>query len=182
MVDEETQDVAARRAGAPVNRDARPDPGVIEGEIAARRTHEDGPSPGPTEAAAQTSSAPAAKPVGIGARAFAAGALAGLIVCALAAGVGYYFLASKADLAESGDRLAALETQAQHGNSALDAEVNRENAAVASLDKRVNALEASASASGGAELDKRLAALESANVELAPNIAAAKETAQRLAT
>ena len=36
MVDEETQDVAAKRAGAPVNRDARPDPGVIEGEIAAR--------------------------------------------------------------------------------------------------------------------------------------------------
>ena len=45
MVDEETQDVAARRAGAPVNRDARPDPGVIEGEIAARARDEDGPSP-----------------------------------------------------------------------------------------------------------------------------------------
>ena len=45
MVDEETQDVAARRAGAPVNRDARPDPGVIEGEIAARGAHEDVPSP-----------------------------------------------------------------------------------------------------------------------------------------
>ena len=45
MVDEETQDVAARRAGAPVNRDARPDPGVIEGEIAARNAREVGPSP-----------------------------------------------------------------------------------------------------------------------------------------
>ena len=110
-----------------------------------------------------------------------AGALAGLIVCALAAGAGYYFLASKADLAESGDRLAALETQAQRGNSALDAEANRENAAVASLDKRVKALEASASASGGAEPDKRVGALEAANAALAPDIAAVKETAQRLA-
>ena len=36
MVDDETQDVSARPAGAPPNRDARPDPGVIDGEIAAR--------------------------------------------------------------------------------------------------------------------------------------------------
>ena len=42
MVDEETQDVAAGPAGAPVNRDARPDPGVIEGEIAARSADEAG--------------------------------------------------------------------------------------------------------------------------------------------
>jgi hypothetical protein len=182
MVDEDTQNVAAEPAGAPVNRDARPDPGVIEGEIAGRAADEVGPPPRAAEAAAQTSSAPAAKPVRIGVRAFAAGALAGLIVCALTAGIGYNFLASKADLAESGDRLAALETQAQRGNTALDAEASRENAAIASLDKRVNVLEASASAPGGAEFDKRLAALEAANAELAPNIAAAKETAQRLAT
>ena len=77
-------------------------------------------------------------------------------------------MASKADLAESGDRLAALETQAQRGNTALDAEAKRESAAVASLDKRVNALEASASASGGAELDKRVSALEAANAENGP--------------
>jgi hypothetical protein len=182
MVDEETQDVAARRAGAPVNRDARPNPGVIEGEIAGRGAEEVEPSPEATDAAARSSAALAAKPVRIGARAFAAGALAALIVCALAAGAGYYFLASKTDLAESGDRLAALETQAQRGNSALDAEANRENAAVASLDKRVKALEASASASGGAEPDKRLAALEAANAALAPDIAAVKENAQRQVT
>ena len=36
MIDEETKDDPARPAGAPVNRDARRDPGVIEGEIAAR--------------------------------------------------------------------------------------------------------------------------------------------------
>ena len=168
-------------AGAPVNRDARPDPGVIEGEIAGRGADEVGSSPGATEAAAQTSSAPAAKPVRIGARAFAAGALAGLIVCALAAGAGYYFLASKADLAESGDRLAALETQAQRGNTAMDAEAKRESGAVASLDKRVSALEASAPTSGAVELDKRVSALEAANAENGPGIAAAAETAQRLA-
>jgi hypothetical protein len=193
MVDEETQDVAARRAGAPVNRDARPDPGVIEGEIAARRAHEDGPSPGAAEAATQdaatqeaatlSESAPgAAKPVRTGARAFAAGALAGLIVSALAAGVGGYFLASKADLADDANRLAGLETQAERENAAVDAEAKRESAAVASLDKRVGALEASASASGAAELDKRVSALEAANAENTPSIAAAAETAQRLAT
>src|SRR5271157_1977293 len=116
MVDEETQDVAASRAGAPVNRDARPDPGVIEGEIAARGAHEDGPSPAAAEpaseaatqeAATQSQSAPAAaKPVRTGARAFVTGALAGLIVSALAAGVGGYFLASTADLAGDANRLA----------------------------------------------------------------------------
>ncbi len=192
MVDEETQDVAARRAGAPINRDARPDPGVIEGEIAARNAREVGPSPGAAEAASeaaaheaatQSASAPAAaKPARTGARAFAAGALAGLIVSALAAGVGGYFLASKADLAEDANRLAELETQLQRENAALDAEAKREGAAVASLDKRVSALEASASASGAPELDKRVSALEAANAENAPSIAAAAETAQRLAT
>ena len=53
MVDEETEDVAARRAGGPVNRDARPDPGVIEGEIAARGADEEGPAPGAAEAASE---------------------------------------------------------------------------------------------------------------------------------
>jgi hypothetical protein len=192
MVDEETQDVAAGRAGAPVNRDARPDPGVIEGEIAAPSAHEgsaheDGPSPGAAEAASeaatQSQSAPAAaKPVRTVTRAFAAGALAGLIVSALAAGVGGYFLASKADLAEDANRLAGLETQTGRETAALDAEAKRESTAVASLDKRVSALEASDSASGAAELDKRVSALEAANAENAPSIAAATETARRLAT
>ena len=36
MVDEEIQDVSAGPTGAPVNRDAPREPGVIEGEIAAR--------------------------------------------------------------------------------------------------------------------------------------------------
>ena len=35
MIDEETKGDWSQSAGAPVNRDARPDPGVIEGEIAA---------------------------------------------------------------------------------------------------------------------------------------------------
>lgn len=192
MVDEETQDVAAGRAGAPVNRDAQPDPGAIEGEIAARSAHEDRPSPDAADAASEAatqeaatqseSAPPAAKPARTGARAFAAGALAGLIVSALAAGVGGYFLASKADLAKDASRLAGLETQAERENAALDAEAKRESAAVASFDKRVSALEASASASGAAELDKRVSALEAANAENAPSIAAATETAQRLAT
>ena len=45
----------------------------------------------------------------------------------------------------------------------------------------MSALEASAPTSGGAELDKRVSALEAANAENGPGIAAAAETAQRLA-
>ena len=105
-----------------------------------------------------------------------------MIVSALAAGVGAYFLASKADLAEDANRLAGLESQAERENTALDAEAKRESAEVASLDKRVSALEASASAPGAAELDKRVSALEAANSENAQSVAAAAETAQRLAT
>ena len=37
MVDEEIKDVSAGPTGAPVNRDARREPDVIEGEIAAQR-------------------------------------------------------------------------------------------------------------------------------------------------
>ncbi len=40
MVDEEIKDVPTGPAGAPVNRDARREPEVIEGEIAARETDE----------------------------------------------------------------------------------------------------------------------------------------------
>ena len=182
MADQETQDVAAGPAGGPVNRDSRPDPGVIEGEIAGRGADEDGPPPTATEAAAQPRSAPVAKPARTGARAFAAGALGGLIVSTLAAVVGYLFVASKTDFAEDADRLAALESQAQRENAVLDAEAKRESAAVANLDKRMSALEASASAPTAAELDKRLATLEAASAEFAPNIAAAQEAARRLAT
>jgi hypothetical protein len=182
MADQETQDVAAGPAGGPVNRYFRPDPGVVEGEVAGRGVDENGPPPNATEEGAQPRSAPVAKPTRTGARAFAAGALAGLIVSALAAGVGYLFVASKTDFAEDADRLAALESQAQRGNAALDAEAKRESAAVANLDKRMSALEANASAPTAAELDKRLAALEAASAEVAPNDAAAKEAARRLAT
>ena len=43
MVDEEIKDVSAGPTGAPVNRDARREPEVIEGEIAASEA-EDGKS------------------------------------------------------------------------------------------------------------------------------------------
>ena len=48
MVDEEIKDVSAGPTGAPVNRDARPEPEVIEGEIAGRETDDSKPSPYPT--------------------------------------------------------------------------------------------------------------------------------------
>ena len=47
MIDEETKGDPAQSASAPVNRDARPDPDVIEGEIAARETSETEPPPEP---------------------------------------------------------------------------------------------------------------------------------------
>ena len=40
MVELETRDVPAGPAGAPPNRDAPRDPGIVEGEMAARETEE----------------------------------------------------------------------------------------------------------------------------------------------
>ena len=177
MVDDETQDVSARPAGAPPNRDARPDPGVIDGEIAARGPNE--PEPPPSAAEAPESAAqprPAAAPRA-GFRGVLAGALAGLVVSALAVGAFYSLLAPGADVEDSANRLAELGAQVQQENAALDAEAKRESAAVASLDKRVSALETSGGSSG--ELDKRVAALETANADNGPKAVAAAQTAQQ---
>ena len=177
MVDDETQDVSARPAGAPPNRDARPDPGVIDGEIAARGPNEREPPPsaaGAPESAAQPRPAPAPR---AGFRGVLARALAGLVVSALAVGAFYTLLAPGADVEDSANRLAELEAQVQQENAALDAEAKRESAAVASLDKRVSALETSGGSSG--ELDKRVAALETANADNGPKAVAAAQTAQQ---
>ena len=197
MIGEEAQDVASGTAGgAPVNRDMRRDPGVIEGEVAshgaaedarpsARGAAEDAPpgAPGAKAAEQPPSSARADRPVRVGARGFAAGALAGLIVSALAAGVDYYYLTQKAGVAEqAAGRLAGLESQAQRVSDSLEAEAKRENAAVASLDKRIAALEGAAAASAAAGLDKRLDALDATSAENVTKIAAATELAERLTT
>ena len=177
MVDDETQDVSARPAGAPPNRDARPDPGVIDGEIAARGPNEREPPPsaaGAPESPAQPRPAPAPR---AGFRGVLAGALAGLVVSALAVGAFYSLLAPGADVEDSANRLAELGAQVQQENAALDAEAKRESAAVASLDKRVSALETSGGSSG--ELDKRVAALETANADNGPKAVAAAQTAQQ---
>ena len=161
MVDEEIKDVSAGPTGAPVNRDARREPEVIEGEIAARGTDDSERTTGPSasERGAEPHAASAARPR-TGARGFLSGAVAGLIVSALGVGAGYTFFASKADVSEAANRLSALETQARQGNDAIGAEANRESAAVATLEKRISALEASAGASNTADLDKRVVALE----------------------
>ena len=119
-----------------------------------------------------------------GARGFLGGALAGLIVSALAAGAGYTLLASKADVSQDVNRLSEVEAQARRDNSALAADVSRDRAAVMSLEKRMSALAAGAQAPapGAADLEKRVAALEAANAETARNAAAAADAAQRLAT
>jgi hypothetical protein len=180
MVDEELQGVSDGPAGAPVNRDARPDPGVIEGEVSARE-NESPPGPTTVESGTEPRATPAARPRG-GASGFLGGALAGLIVSALAAGAGYTLLASKADVSEDANRLNDIVAQAQRQNAALAADLSRDRASVASLEKKVSSLEASARAPGATELEKRVAALEAASAENKPNAAAAAETAQRLAT
>ena len=171
MVDEESQDVKSEPAGgAPVNRDQRRDPDVIEGEVAGR-SDDAPPDPAPAEEPSPPPPAPPLQPSAPGrAGAFVSGALGGLIVSALAAGAGWYFLAPNADLAGAdANRLAALETQVQKNGAAVEAQAS-EGAAVASLDKRVAALEGPAA--DVASIDKRVGALESADAALAPKLAA----------
>jgi hypothetical protein len=178
MVDEETHEVSAAPAGAPPNRDPRRDPGVIEGEIAARATDEREPPPSATTA---PESAAEPRSTRAGSRGVLAGALAGLIVSALAVGAGYTLLASKADVADNANRLAEVVAQSERENATLDAEAKRDSAAVSSLGKRVSALEASAGTSGAAELDKRVAALEAASAENGPKVVAAAQATQQAA-
>ena len=178
MVDEEIQDVPAGPSGAPVNRDARREPEVIEGEIAARELED---SKSPSDFAGRETSAdppPAAKAAPrTGARGFLAGALGGLIVSALGLGAGYTLLAPKFDSSDTANQLSALETQARQTNDAIAAEAKRESAAVASLEKRIGALKSSAGSSNAADLEKRVAALEAAGA----GTSAATEATQRLA-
>ena len=91
-----------------------------------------------------------------GARSLLAGAVGGIVVSALGLGAGYSLLTSKADGTDTENRLGALEAQARQTNDALGAEANRESAAVAALEKRIGALEASAGASNTTDLDKRV--------------------------
>jgi len=164
MVDEEITDVSAGPTGAPVNRDARREPEVIEGEIAARDAEESVSSPDPTASETRPDPRPAARGAPRnGARSLLAGAVGGIVVSALGLGAGYSFLTSKADVSETDNRLGALEAQAKQTNAALGAAANRDSAAVAALEKRIGALEASPGASSTADLDKRIAALEAAS-------------------
>jgi len=179
MVDEEIQDVPTGPTGAPVNRDARREPEVIEGEVQARET-DDGKSPSrPPAPEAAADPPPAAKPArGAGARGVLGGAVAGLIVSALGLGAGYTLFAPKTDLSDAPSRLSALETQARQTNDATAAAANRQSAAVAALEKRIGALEstAGAPAAGAADLEKRVTALEAASA----GNSAAGEATQRL--
>jgi hypothetical protein len=179
MVDEEIKDLSDGPTGAPVNRDARREPEVIEGEIAAGEA-EDGKS-APYAAAAETGADVRAAPKAArrpGARSLLAGAVGGIVVSALGLGAGYSLLTSKADGSDTENRLGALEVQARQTNDALGAEANRESSAAATLEKRISALEASAGASNTADLDKRIAALEAASA----GNGAASDATQRLAS
>ena len=178
MVDEEIKDVSGGPTGAPVNRDSRREPEVIEGEIAARDAEDSNSSPYETAAETRADPRPAARAAPrAGARSLLAGAVGGIVVSALGLGAGYSLLTSKADGSDTGNRLGALEAQARQTNDALGAEANRESAAVAALGKRISALEASAGSSNTTDLDKRVAALEAASA----GNGAASDATQRLA-
>lgn len=178
MVDEEIEDVPAQPSGAPANRDARREPEVIEGEIAARETDDSKPPPDSTGRQTSADPPPAAKAAPrTRARGFLAGVVGGLIVSALGLGAGYTLLAPKSELSDTQSRLSGLETQARQTNDAIAAEAKRESAAVAALDKRIGALESGAAASNTADLEKRVAALEAAGA----GTSAASEATQRLA-
>ena len=182
MVDEESQDVVPEPAGgAPVNRDKRVDPVVLEGEIAGSGgDHYTPPSP-TAEAEAQARApfvATAAQPSRTSA--FAAGALGGLIVSALVAGASYYLTATDRTQ-EDANRLSGMEAQAQSESAALATLGKRIGAleglspatTLQSLDKRLSALETGNGASVAAGLDKRVGAVEEGN-------ATATQTAQNL--
>lgn len=158
MVDEQSPDAASETTqvepeggGAPVNRDNRAEPGVIEGEVAsaegetASAGHE--PSSAPDEAGRDAAPAPAARAPASSKRgggAFLSGALGGLIVAALASGGAYYALAPQLDRVEAdASRLAAIEAQAQ-----------KDDAAIAGLVKRVAALEENGSAAASVDSSK----------------------------
>ena len=93
-------------------------------------------------------------------RAVAAGAVGGVVVAAGIAAAGYFLLLPNARLwLPDASRV-----------SALDAEANRDQRAIASLDKRLGALEGTHTAADFATVEKRVAALEagSAAANVAP--------------
>jgi hypothetical protein len=161
MIDEEAKGDSAASAGASGDRGARPDPRVIEGEIAAAGTSENERSPDPpSETGAEPRLAPAAAPRS-GGHGFLGGALAGLVVSALALGAGYALLVPRADTPEIANRLNAIEAQTERQNAALAADLSRNRDAVAGLEKRVTALEAAGTGNSAAsDSSERLAAHE----------------------
>ncbi|MBV8592768.1 MAG: hypothetical protein JOZ27_00540 [Caulobacteraceae bacterium] len=151
MADEDSEQAAPEPAGAPINRDRRSDPPVIEGEAVR---HDEEPAQTSAEAAAPESSPPASsspprepkarRPGRFGA--FVAGAVGGAIVAALAL-AGYFALAPKPGLSEEdANRIAALEAAAQ-----------KDSASGAANGKRLQALE-QANAALSTEVKKLAAA------------------------
>jgi hypothetical protein len=144
MVDEDNHD-GAPAGMAPVNRDKRLDPGVIDGEVAPRGEDEPEGAPRASEsigAAASHSQPPRVARSQGGLRASLAGAIGGAVVAALIA-AGDYYLRPASDLAqEDANRLTALEANSQRDSSAMEAEARRGAAALSDLAKRLGALEA----------------------------------------
>ena len=162
MIYGEAKGDSAASAGDSVDRGARPDPGVIEGEIAADGTSESRRplDPAPADSRAHPRSAPAAA-ARSGGHGFLGGALAGLVVSALALGAGYAFLLPRAGTPEIANRLNAIEAQAERQKAALAADMSRNRDTVAGLEKRVAPLEAAgAGNSAASDASERLAAQE----------------------
>ncbi len=162
MVDEESHETVSEPGEAPPSDgDERPNGEMIEGDAAGEEAEAVAPK-SEAEKAARTPPPAGApperpfsmprsepKPPGSGG-ALLAGAFAGAAVSVLAAVGGFALLQPTAGLSEAdASRLAALESA-----------TNRNDAAIAGLDKRVGAVEGAHVASGLAAVDKRVAALE----------------------
>jgi hypothetical protein len=167
MVDEDNQNAASEAArGAPINRDRPHDPGVIDGERA---------EPEPDASAGHpASSMPEMSRAG-GLRPLLAGALGGLLALGIVGAPAYLFFSPKADLAEANaKRLGEVEAQVQRAGG----EAQRQSAALASLEKRVGALETTQPGQALAALDKRESAVEAAVAADSAKVAQAAQAAQ----
>jgi len=196
MVDGESHEIASEPAGGgPNNRDQRPNDKLIDGEAVAPEAEGPAPAaPGETVAEAQDEHAPSEEPASPGSkapgagRALAAGAVAGAVVAALAAAA-FYLSPLKASLSEAdASRLSAVETATGRDEAAiasLDKRIGalegaHTAAALASIEKRVGALETSGAASGVAGLDTRISALEAANAAESQKIEAGSRAVETL--
>ncbi len=191
MIDEESPDTPSEpAAGAPVNRDRRPNDAVIEGEVLRQEPEKPAVEVAPERVEAGEAAPPPRDERPRSGRALAAGAVAGAVAAAIVA-TAFALGSAKGGLSEAdSNRFSALETAAGREDAAIAAldkrvaalEGAHSAAATAALGKRLGMLEASAGQSGDQGLDKRLGALEAASASDGEKIATGADAIQRVSS